>query len=34
MSKIKLKMEDGDNSDVIKYEKFIAVMTDVLLSKK
>lgn len=27
-------MEDGDNSDVIKYEKFIAVMTDVLLNKK
>ncbi|CAF0703592.1 unnamed protein product [Brachionus calyciflorus] len=28
------EMEDGDNSDIIKYEKFTAVMTDVLVNKK
>ena len=27
-------MEDGDNGDVIRFEKFLAVMTDVLLNRK
>jgi hypothetical protein len=27
-------MEDEDNSDVVRYEKFMSVMTDVLLNKR
>jgi len=28
------EMEDGDNGDVIRFEKFLAVMTDCLLNRK
>ncbi len=27
-------MEDEDNSDVIRFEKFLSVMTDVLINKR
>lgn len=27
-------MEESDNSDLVRYEKFVSVMTDVLVNKK
>lgn len=29
-----LKMEESDSSDIVRYEKYISVMTDVLVNKK
>ena len=28
------EMEEGDNSDTIKFEKFLAVMTEIMMNRK